>query len=104
MLFDNLDDNDLYANDKDFHIKHKNFYITKTKQKISTAIKAELLDANICQNLIFNEIKDKIKKPSYYQIITFINILMSSAISRYYAVAEGERQAGTPGSETRIKE
>ena len=53
----------------------ENFYITKTKQKISTDIKAELLDANICQNLIFNEIKDKIKKPSYYQIITFINIL-----------------------------
>ena len=34
MLFDNLDDNDLYANDKDFHIKHKNFYITKKQIEI----------------------------------------------------------------------
>ena len=34
MLFDNLNDSDLYANDKDFHIKHNNFYITKKQIEI----------------------------------------------------------------------
>ena len=36
--------------------------------------------------------------------ISFINTLMSTAVSRFYAVAEGERQAGIPGAEQRITE
>ena len=36
--------------------------------------------------------------------IAFINTLMSTAVSRFYAFAEGERQAGIEGSDIRIQE
>lgn len=36
--------------------------------------------------------------------IAFINTLMSTAVSRYYAYAEGERQAGIPNAERKIME
>lgn len=36
--------------------------------------------------------------------ISFINTLMSTAVSRFYAFAEGERQAGIPDAEKRITE
>ena len=47
------------------------------KVKISTSIKAKLLADIECQNLIFDTIKEIIKEPTYYQIISFINMLAS---------------------------
>ena len=47
-------------------------------------IKAEEENKNltqkVCQNLIMNEIKKSIEKPTYYQITTFINVLASQLI------------------------
>ena len=47
-------------------------------------IKAEeenkYLTQELCEKLIFNEIKKTIKKPTYYQIVTFINVLANQLI------------------------
>ena len=45
------------------------------KEKVKTTIKAELLSDKECQDLIFKTIKERIKEPTYYQIISFINVL-----------------------------
>ena len=47
----------------------------KPKKKITTTLPAQFLSSNECQKLIFNVIKEKIKEPTYYQIISFINVL-----------------------------
>ena len=47
----------------------------KPKKVIKTAIFAKYLSPQECQKLIFDVIKEKIKEPTYYQIISFINIL-----------------------------
>ena len=49
--------------------------IIKKKVKYFTSIKVKLLSDNEYQSLIFDSIKDKIKEPTYYQIISFINVL-----------------------------
>ena len=41
----------------------------------TTSLKPTLYSAEACQKLIFEIIKDKIKEPNYYQIISFINVL-----------------------------
>jgi hypothetical protein len=41
----------------------------------TTSLKPNLFSAEECQKLIFNIIKEKIKNPNYYQIISFINVL-----------------------------
>ena len=38
-------------------------------------INATTLSQNVCQELIFSKIKEKIKNPNYYQISSFINVL-----------------------------
>ena len=43
--------------------------------KHSTSVKAELLSDLECQSLIFDTIKEFLKEPTYYQIISFINML-----------------------------
>ena len=50
-------------------------YISKTKEKNYIYRKAEILSDGICQQFIFNKINDTMKEPTYYQIISFINIL-----------------------------
>ena len=45
--------------------------------KVSTSVKAELLSDIECQKLIFDTIKEFLKEPSYYQIISFINMFAS---------------------------
>ena len=47
----------------------------KKKEREKTSLKPELISAKECQNLIFEIIKNKIKEPNYYQIISFINVL-----------------------------
>jgi len=48
------------------------FFVKKVKS--STSVKAELLSDIECQQLIFDTIKVSLEKPTYYQIISFINI------------------------------
>ena len=47
----------------------------KTKKKINTSLKAIQLSSQECQKLIFDIIKETIPNPTYYQIISFVNIL-----------------------------
>ena len=47
----------------------------KPKRVVMTTLPATYLPPKECQDLIFNTIKEKIKQPTYYQIISFINIL-----------------------------
>ena len=47
----------------------------KPKKKITTTLSAQFLPPQECQQLIFDIIKEKIKEPTYYQIISFINVL-----------------------------
>ena len=54
MLFDNLDDNDLYANDKDFHIKHNNFYITKKQIEILEKYDININNFTNIEDLLFD--------------------------------------------------
>ena len=49
-------------------------YVIKGKKK-STIMKAQYLSNLDCQKLIFDSIKEEIKEPTYYQIISFINVL-----------------------------
>ena len=49
-------------------------YVCNGKKK-TTAMKAEYLSNIECQKLIFESIKEKIPEPTYYQIISFINVL-----------------------------
>ena len=65
LIFPNITPVD-FEKESTYYYKHK---------KYSTAMKAELLSAQDCQNLIFDSIKEKIKNPTYYQIISFINVL-----------------------------
>ena len=51
------------------------YYIGKGRKKISTVMKAQYLSNIECQKLIFDSIKEKITEPTYYQIISFINVL-----------------------------
>ena len=56
---------------KDF--EKRNYFIKKNKY--STSVKAELISDSECQKLIFDSIKDILEKPTYYQIISYINML-----------------------------
>ena len=47
----------------------------KHKNGIKTAVSAKQISPQECQQLIFDEIKKKIPEPTYYQIISFINVL-----------------------------
>ena len=47
----------------------------KSKTTFVTAMDAQILNPEECQNLIFEMIKSKITNPTYYQITSFINIL-----------------------------
>ena len=47
----------------------------KFSNNTTTCLKPELIHPKECQNLIFEMIKNKIKEPNYYQIISFINVL-----------------------------
>ena len=49
-------------------------YISR-KVKKKTAVSPELLSNIDCEKLIIDVIKDQIKEPTYYQIISFINVL-----------------------------
>ena len=49
--------------------------ISKKLKKNNPSIKPELISVADCQKLIFDIIKEKIKEPNYYQIISFINVL-----------------------------
>ena len=51
------------------------FYIDKNKNRKTTSLSPELISPEDCQKLIFGIIKEKIKEPNYYQIISFINVL-----------------------------
>ena len=68
-------------NDKDLifpKITPKDFeghYYFSKKKKYSTSVKADLLSVLECQNLIFDSIKEFLEEPTYYQIISFINML-----------------------------
>ena len=50
-------------------------YKDKKKNICKTAIKAEILPPETCQQLIFDAIKEQIKEPTYYQINSFIDVL-----------------------------
>jgi len=52
----------------------KNFYLDQ-KMEILTSVKAEILSDSECQKLIFDKIKEFLKEPTYYQIVSFINML-----------------------------
>ena len=54
--------------------KHPKIDNKKIKIKIEN-MNPELISPNECQKLIFEVIKNKIKEPNYYQIISFINVL-----------------------------
>ena len=47
----------------------------KKYKKKGTSMEPELIPVADCQKLIFDIIKQKIKEPNYYQIISFINVL-----------------------------
>jgi hypothetical protein len=58
-------------------IDFNNHIITykKTKQKKVIKLDAEKLSPKECQKLIFDVIKETIPNPTYYQIMSFINVL-----------------------------
>ena len=58
-------------------IFQKGLIINKSykKKAKTTSLMAKLFSAENCQNIIFNVIKQHIKEPNYYQIISFINVL-----------------------------
>ena len=47
----------------------------KKKRQIKTSLPAEQLPPEVCQQLIFEVIKKEIPEPTYYQIMTFIDVL-----------------------------
>ena len=49
--------------------------IQNKNEKRITSKNAEIISDKECQKLIFDAIKDKIPHPTYYQIISFINVL-----------------------------
>ena len=54
----------------------ENYIIWKNaKKKTFTTIKPILMPDEDCQNLIFDTIKEQIPEPTYYQIVSFINVL-----------------------------
>ncbi len=52
-MFDNLDDKDLYATDDKFHIKHKDFYITKEQIDILSKYDIDINSFNNIEDLLF---------------------------------------------------
>ena len=67
---------DLYFPNLTPEIFKENYIIWKnTKKKMFTTIKPILMPDEDCQNLIFDTIKEQIPEPTYYQIISFINVL-----------------------------
>ena len=50
-------------------------YKDRKKKICKTAIKAELLPPEKCQELIFETIREGIKEPTYYQITSFVDVL-----------------------------
>ena len=55
--------------------KNHIIYDKKNKEKINPSIDAKKITSVECQKLIFDVIKEQIPNPTYYQIITFINVL-----------------------------
>ena len=53
----------------------KRKYQIKNLKGKTSSLKPEEISEVICQKLIFDIIKSKIKEPNYYQIISFINVL-----------------------------
>ena len=49
--------------------------LKKPKKKFVTALDAQILSQKECQDLIFELINSIIKDPTYYQIVSFINVL-----------------------------
>ena len=59
----------------DFESRQFRPKILKSLKRKNTSIKPELISIENCQKLIFDVIKQNIKEPNYYQIISFINVL-----------------------------
>ena len=55
--------------------ENRTFRIKNSKQKMNTSIKAKQLSQEECQKLIFDIIRETIPEPTYYQIVSFINVL-----------------------------
>ena len=68
--------------------------IKENPKKVITAIDASFLSQNECQQLIFDIIKSNIEKPTYYQIVSFINILAEQlkAFNRNYYLCSRQLQ------------
>ena len=49
-----MDDNGLYATEKDFHIKHKNFYITERQIEILNKYDIDINKFNDIESLLFD--------------------------------------------------
>jgi hypothetical protein len=69
LIFPNITPEGYAKNEIKEDLKRKNF------DRKSTALQAQLISNNECQELIFEAIKNKIQEPNYYQIISFINVL-----------------------------
>ena len=68
--------NDLFFTDiTPIEFKGQSVTLKKTKEKKEITIDAEILSEEECKQLIFDTIKEKIPEPTYYQIISFINVL-----------------------------
>jgi len=64
LIFPNITPNDF---------KERYYFVKKVKY--STSVNAELISDSDCQKLIFDIIKLSLEQPTYYQIISFINML-----------------------------
>ena len=65
---------------KDDILENKDLYFDTISDEAmlknkETTIKAKILSQQECQQLIFEQIKEKIKEPNYYQISSFIDVL-----------------------------
>ena len=58
-------------------LNNRDLYFEGINENINSdnIINATTLSQNVCQELIFSKIKEKIKNPNYYQISSFINVL-----------------------------
>ena len=73
-----INDFDLIFPDITPDIFEKNEFLPKIQKKLkrkNTSMKPQFIPVEECQKLIFDIIKQKIKEPNYYQIISFINVL-----------------------------
>ncbi len=53
-MLESLNDKELFADEKDFHIKHKNFYITERQIEVLSRYDIDINNYNNIESLLFD--------------------------------------------------